>query len=231
MATQKIRFTSFTLPTSVKALLRGGTSVSQTSTTISTVTGTERREVTFTDLAVGVYTFLAYNGSTLLGAVDISIEAATGTYEPPLPSEGNADPTAIANEVGAYIASQKNIVIRGPRINAGRIEIVIGDAYLQTDSRAISFPTNGAFPDLTGASISFEASRTVGSDITTATTISGVVVVANGTSQRVVVPMARTYTLALAEGEWEYGVYADYGANNIVTIERGIMDVVERTPR
>lgn len=184
MATQKIRFTSFTLPTSVKALLRGGTSTAQTSTTISTITGTERREVTFADLTAGVYTFLAYNGSTLLGAVDISIEAATGTYEPPYAATTGDITDAVTDALGGVA-----VEISSPVISNQEIELVVGDDYYNADGAALTFTFTGISADFTGGAATLRLrQRNVESNV------EGTIVTATGSTRvvRFELPSATT---------------------------------------
>jgi len=109
------------------------------------------------------------------------------------------------------------------------VELVQGDSYSNTDSRALVWDLTG-FPDLTGATVTMMArSRSMLEESGAILSVTGAVVTATG-SQRVRAELTVTDTADLISGEnqYEYQVVASLSGGGPVTLVRGDMTVLRR---
>ncbi len=109
------------------------------------------------------------------------------------------------------------------------VELVQGDSYSNTDSRALVWDLTG-FPDLTGATVTMLArSRSQLEESGAILSVTGAVVTATG-SQRVRAELTVTDTLELIPGQdqYEYQVVATLSGGSKVTLVRGDVTVLRR---
>ena len=132
-------------------------------------------------------------------------------------------------EVGATtdaILSQltgAQVVVVGPVVLGGDIEIVRGDDYKAADGRALEW-TSGSWPDLTDADVLFTA-RT-GDDVV-AISKAGSVVTPSGAGKRVRVELFQAETVLLTTDKHRFDILATLSNGNTVTLVRAHMTVLD----
>ncbi|HUX70782.1 MAG TPA: hypothetical protein VMV41_09755 [Cellulomonadaceae bacterium] len=109
--------------------------------------------------------------------------------------------------------------------SASSFSILQGDSYLAADSRQLAWTTNGAWPDLTAATIAFEATPIAVAQAQAVFTKAGSVVTPTGASAKVQAELAAADTTGLAAGTWDYAIVATISVTAVVTLARGTMTV------
>ncbi|QDU82664.1 hypothetical protein Pla110_44250 [Polystyrenella longa] len=118
------------------------------------------------------------------------------------------------------------VTVVSPVTSTGLVELEEGDDYHADESRALNFiQPEGAWPDLTGASIVLRAAKGP-ARISKA----GSVVQATGAGQKVRVELTAADIGNTTGKEWAYKVAATLSNGRTVTLKRGRLDVVADIP-
>lgn len=140
-----------------------------------------------------------------------------------VPASGTApaDPTVgILDEIRDTLTGGPiQVTVTSPVAETGAVEVFIGDSYQAADGRALQWAATG-WPDLTGASITFEVHRTV-SPYRAVLQTAGVVTVAGAATQEVRVELTGTLTAGLVRGNYDYEVVATLASGGVLTLVRG----------
>lgn len=129
------------------------------------------------------------------------------------------DTTAIADGVIAQIGSNAvNIV--NPLATNQDITIVTGDDYYDTENRAITWVQEGAWPDLTGATVVFD----YGSESPIGCTVSA----AGTPNQTVTLELTNAQTTAMGVCVRDYQVIATLNNTHVVTLVEGQLTLGKR---
>lgn len=116
------------------------------------------------------------------------------------------------------------VTLASPISDDGDITLYQGNGYVAVLSRQLSW-SSAAWPNLTGATITFRAEHTI--TRTVAITESGDVVIATGDDKQVSVELDGDATNDLTAGEYVYQVEADI-SGDIVTLAAGDLLIVRR---
>lgn len=134
-------------------------------------------------------------------------------------NDGRLDAILDAVKLKTDLLATASVTSSGPVSSTSSIEIVRGDDYSNDDSRSLEW-TNaaGTWPDLTGATIDFGATRTGETNFTGGT--GSVIDASPGSSQKVRVEFTDAETM-IEPGVWSYDVQATLSSGNIITLVSG----------
>lgn len=172
-----------------------------------------------TELSGGLYYFTATQDETNADAIVVIPESSTANVQvisvPGVIYTNELDDIKTKTD----LISTGIISVISPVLRSGALQIVRGDDYNNSDSRAIDFTnTDGDWPDLTGATVVFTAknAKTDNTDFSASMSV----VTPTGANQKVRLELTDVQTNTLKIGKHSYDVQVTLASSRVVTLQR-----------